>query len=55
MIKNGLMSSIGCNLGKKNISNHLLDPLTSIPTNGTKRNNKKVKQNIQIEDLYKVF
>ena len=28
IIKNGLSISIGWNLGKKNISNHLLEPLT---------------------------
>ena len=36
IIKNGLRISIGWNLGKKNISNHLLEPLTSIPKIGTK-------------------
>ena len=36
IIKNGLSISIGWNLGKKNISNHLLEPLTSIPKIGTK-------------------
>ena len=33
--KKGLTSSIGCNLGKKNKSNHLFDPFTSIPKNNT--------------------
>ena len=36
IIKNGLRISIGWNLGKKNISIHLLDPLTSTPIIGTK-------------------
>ena len=39
--KKGLTNSIGCNLGKKNKSNHLFDPLTSTPIIGTKNNNKK--------------
>ena len=36
IIKNGLSISIGWNLGKNNISNHLLEPLTSTPKIGTK-------------------
>ena len=36
IIKNGLSISIGWNLGKKNISNHLLEPLISTPIIGTK-------------------
>ena len=36
IIKNGLSISIGWNLGKKNISIHLLEPLTSTPIIGTK-------------------
>ena len=36
IIKNGLSISIGWNLGKKNISIHLLEPLTSTPKIGTK-------------------
>ena len=36
IIKNGLSISIGWNLGKNNISNHLLEPLTSTPIIGTK-------------------
>ena len=36
IIKNGLSISIGWNLGKKNISNHLLEPFTSAPIIGTK-------------------
>ena len=36
IIKNGLRISIGWNLGKKNISIHLFEPLTSTPIIGTK-------------------
>ena len=36
IIKNGLRISIGWNLGKKNISIHLLEPLISTPKIGTK-------------------
>ena len=36
IIKNVLSISIGWNLGKKNISNHLLEPFTSTPIIGTK-------------------
>ena len=36
IIKNGLRISIGWNLGKKRISIHLLEPLTSTPKIGTK-------------------
>ena len=36
IIKNGLRISIGWNLGKKNISIHLLEHLTSTPKIGTK-------------------
>ena len=36
IIKNGLRISTGWNLGKKNISIHLLEPLTSTPKIGTK-------------------
>ena len=47
--KNGFRTSMGWNLGKKNKSIHLLDPLTSTPTNGTK--NKEIieikKRNIE--------
>ena len=41
IIKKGFTNSTGCNLGKKNKSNHLVDPLTSTPMNGTKNNNSK--------------
>ena len=46
IIKKGLTNSIGCNLGKKNKSNHLFDPLTSTPIIGTKSSNKKDKKKI---------
>ena len=42
IIKNGFRTSIGWNLGKKNKSIHLLEPLTSTPTNGTK--NKEISE-----------
>ena len=44
IIINGFKSSIGWNLGKKKKSNHLFDPLTSIPIIGTRV--KKTKQTI---------
>ena len=51
-IKNGFKTSIGWNRGKKNKSIHLLEPLTSIPINGT--NNKEIKEikKRKIEYLY---
>ena len=42
IIKKGLTNSIGWNLGRKYKSNHLLDPLTSIPNIGT--SNKKTNE-----------
>ena len=42
IIKNGLTSSIGWNLGKNCKSIHLFEPLTSIPITGTK--NKKINE-----------
>ena len=42
IIKNGFRTSMGWNLGKKNKSIHLLEPLTSTPMNGTK--NKKISE-----------
>ncbi len=36
IIKKGLITSIGWNLGKKAKSIHLFDPFTSVPMNGTK-------------------
>ena len=38
IIKNGFNISIGWNLGKKNKSIHLFDPLTSVPIIGTRNN-----------------
>ena len=51
-IKNGFKTSIGWNLGKKNKSIHLLEPLTSTPMNGTK--NKEISETKKriIEYLY---
>ena len=42
IIKKGFRTSIGWNLGMKNMSIHLLEPLTSTPMNGTK--NKKISE-----------
>ena len=42
IIKNGFRTSMGWNLGKKNKSIHLLEPLTSTPKNGTK--NKEISE-----------
>ena len=53
IIKKGLINSIGWNLGKKPRSNHLFDPLTSIPIKGTKIKNKKEMKNRIIEILNK--
>ena len=45
IIKNGFNISIGWNLGKKNKSIHLFDPLTSAPIIGTKNNEiKEIKK-----------
>ena len=46
IIKKGFTNSTGCNLGKKIKSNHLVDPFTSIPMNGTEIN--KIKDNKKI-------
>ena len=47
IIKNGFNISIGWNLGKKNKSIHLFDPLTSAPIIGTKNNKiKEIKKRI---------
>ena len=43
IIKNGFSISIGWNLGKKNKSIHLFDPLTSTPIIGTKI--KEIREN----------
>ena len=50
--KNGFRTSIGWNLGKKNKSIHLLDPLTSTPTNGTKNKEISEIKKRKIEYLY---
>ena len=51
-IKKGLTISMGWNLGKKNKSIHLLDPLTSMPIIGTKnKESNEIKKRI-IENLY---
>ncbi len=52
IIKNGFKTSIGWNLGKKNKSIHLLDPLTSTPTNGTKNKEISEIKKRKIEYLY---
>ena len=46
MIRNGFTNSIGWNLGNKNKSIHLFDPLTSMPINGT-----KIKKTIDIKKI----
>ena len=52
IIKNGFRTSMGWNLGKKNKSIHLLEPLTSTPMNGTKNKEiSEIKKRI-IEYLY---
>ena len=55
IIKNGLRISIGWNLGKKNISIHLLEPLTSTPKIGTKISVKNIIMKDAIDNLKKVF
>ena len=65
MIKNGLTSSIGWNLGKKYKSIHLFALFTSTPITGTKereiRENKKINGEILkslsslIEDKIKII
>ena len=50
--KKGFKTSMGWNLGKKNKSIHLLDPLTSTPTNGTKNKEISEMKNRKIEYLY---
>ena len=52
IIKNGFKTSIGWNLGKKNKSIHLLDPLTSTPKNGTKNKEISEIKKRKIEYLY---
>ena len=53
--KNGFRTSMGWNLGKKNKSIHLLEPLTSIPTNGTKNKEISEIKKRKIEYLYNWF
>ena len=50
-IKKGFRTSIGWNLGKKNRSIHLLEPLTSTPKIGTKNNEIKETKKSTIEYL----
>ena len=50
--KNGFRTSMGWNLGKKNKSIHLLDPLTSTPMNGTKNKEMNEIKKRKIEYLY---
>jgi len=51
IIKNGFSISIGWNLGKKNRSIHLFDPLTSDPIIGTRNNEINVTKKRIIEYL----
>ena len=51
IIKNGFKTSIGWNLGKKNKSIHLLEPLTSTPMNGTKNKETREIKKRKIEYL----
>ena len=55
IIKNGFKTSIGWNLGKKNNSIHLFEPLTSAPIIGTKNNEIKEIKKRKIEYLYNWF
>ena len=50
-IKKGFRTSIGWNLGKKNRSIHLLEPLTSTPIIGTNTNEIKETKKSTIEYL----
>ena len=52
IIRNGFKTSIGWNLGKKNKSIHLLEPLTSAPINGTKNKEISEIKKRKIEYLY---
>ena len=51
IIKKGLTNSIGWNLGNRYKSIHLLDPLTSIPTKGTKIRKNNANKKIKKENL----
>ena len=55
IIVKGLTSSIGWNLGKKNKSSHLFDPLTSVPIIGTKNKRNKEMKNKKIDNLKRFF
>ena len=46
---------MGWNLGKKNKSNHLFDPLTSIPMKGTNNKLKNAIKNKINENFVKIF
>ncbi len=52
IIKKGFKTSIGWNLGKKNKSIHLFEPLTSTPINGTKNKEIREIKKRKIEYLY---
>ena len=54
IIKKGFKISMGWNLGTRGISNHLLDPFTSIPMNTTNTKLIKAKKNKMIEILINV-
>ena len=51
IIKKGLTSSIGWNLGKKYMSIHLLEPFTSTPIIGTRIKKIKEIKKIKIENF----
>ena len=53
--KKGFKVSIGWNLGKEPRSNHLFDPLTSIPNKGTRNKLIKVIRNNMTDSLIKMF
>ena len=53
--KKGFKVSIGWNLGNDPISNHLFDPLTSIPIRGTNNKLIKANKNSITEILIKIF
>ena len=53
IMKKGLITSIGWNLGKKPKSIHLFDPLTSIPMKGTKTKVINEIQKRKIDNLNK--
>ena len=51
-MKKGLTSSIGWNLGKITKSNHLFDPLISMPKNGTKISSKTEAEEDMLDQLH---